>query len=136
MRDDESGAALHECVGSLLQKVLRLDVQGRRGLVQQQHLGGRGVGRQLGAGRRCEYLGEVVVAAAAAAVVVVVVVVRSGKLFLGATFFARDKSPLSLASAEQGDVKVAGGQRKLVAVSWPWQFDAPGSRALREPATT
>ena len=48
MRDDESGAALHGCVDGFLHEVLRLGVQGRRGLVQQQHLRGRGVGGSWG----------------------------------------------------------------------------------------
>ena len=89
MRDDGGGAALQECVDGLLYKVIRLGVQGRRGLVQQQHLGGSG-----GAGHGCKYLAEKVLVvaavagaaaaaaagAAAVAVVVVVVVVRGGKL--------------------------------------------------------
>jgi len=40
MRDDEVGAALYGCVDGFLYEVLRLGVQCRLGLVQQQHLGG------------------------------------------------------------------------------------------------
>jgi len=43
MRDDEGCAALHERADGLLHEVLRLGVQGRRGLVQQQGLGKWGV---------------------------------------------------------------------------------------------
>jgi len=79
IRDDGGGAALHESVDGILHEVLRFGVQGRRGLVQQQHLGGRRGGGQLGAAHGCGYLKKkvVVVAAAAAAVVV-----RGGKLAL------------------------------------------------------
>jgi len=42
MRDDEGCAALLECADGLLNEVLRLGIQGRRGLIQQQHLGGHG----------------------------------------------------------------------------------------------
>jgi len=39
MRDDK-GATLHESIDGLMHEVSRLGAQGRRGLVQQQHLRG------------------------------------------------------------------------------------------------